>query len=840
MTAVSTLKTFQKSYKKLAQEKNNRIFLLRCRTEDISPSHINNYFQKLHRTCNIHHKYQKEFDNIVNRFKKSLLNLEIKSSICNITKTERIITECIEQCKSILPSAITDEFQNKLKEQYENKYKLIKNRQVNKFNKLHKQTCNNIGNEKWFVNLTKKDIPADVKQFLSLGPKYSIPFNNNRLPIEKLISDVEYYIQYSVKEEDKETVRGQCVNVITNFKNQIKNKSGRNLTDKLANKTKQFLRCNPDIYITKTDKTNQTVAINKDEYITKTIQLLNDKDTYKKVPRNPTHSLMNDTNKHIRLLFKDKYIDEVTFKKLINNAPTSPKLYSLVKNHKDGNPVRPIVSFVNSPTYELARYLASILSHLSTNKYNVKDSFEFHRKISNVHIPPNYHLTSLDASSLFTNISIPVVTKIIADRFEELKPYTKIPKKQFLELLKLCLERGYFQFNNEFYLQLFGCPMGSPIAPILADIYLEYILDKKLPTLTFSVPFLYKFVDDIITAIPINKQDIMIETFNDFHSRLIFTTEHEKPDGSIPFLDVLLIHQPNGKINTKWWQKPQNSGRYIHYTSHCPHHYKINVAKNLINRAHRLTSAIYKKEVDNRLVDLLLINGYPHKLICTLMRESNKTRNIQKIYDNNSDLITSEPTPRKLTDQGTISNTQKAVNTPTKYFSLPYIKSLSEKLSKILTDNNQNTKITYRNVNTLNKFFTCTKDSDEIELKSNVIYEIPCQENCGKKYYGCSEQYVKRRIYQHKYSCDKIKTNKHDPTALTQHARLHNHTFQFHKTKIVHTENNHFKRQFLEMITIEKNKNISVNKKADVQNLSKCYSNLIHSQVKPVRHNNRQ
>ena len=65
--------------------------------------------------------------------------------------------------------------------------------------------------------------------------------------------------------------------------------------------------------------------------------------------------------------------------------------------------------------------------------------------------------------------------------------------------------------------------------------------------------------------------------------------------------------------------------------------------------------------------------------------------------------------------------------------------------------------------------------------------------------------------------------------ALTQHALTHSHSFQFHKAKVIHAESNHFKRQFLEMLTIEKNKHLSVNKKTDVQSLSKCYSNLIHS-----------
>ena len=199
----------------------------------------------------------------------------------------------------------------------------------------------------------------------------------------------------------------------------------------------------------------------------------------------------------------------------------------------------------------------------------------------NVQLPPNYQLASLDISSLFTNILIPIVTEIIANRFLELGLYTKIPNIQLLEALKLCLERGYIQFNKDFYLQLFGCPMGSPIASFLADIYLEHILDKKLQTVPFSIQFLYKYVDDIITALQTNKHNIITEIFNDFHPHLTFTVELEKSDFSIPYLDVSLLHQPNGKINTKRCQKPQK-GRYIRYSSHCPFHYKINVAKNLI------------------------------------------------------------------------------------------------------------------------------------------------------------------------------------------------------------------------------------------------------------------
>ena len=55
-----------------------------------------------------------------------------------------------------------------------------------------------------------------------------------------------------------------------------------------------------------------------------------------------------------------------------------PSFYGQPKIHKAGIPLRPIVSFVNSPTYAISGYLAKILSPVFGNTdYTVKNSFEF-------------------------------------------------------------------------------------------------------------------------------------------------------------------------------------------------------------------------------------------------------------------------------------------------------------------------------------------------------------------------------------------------------------------------------------------------------------------------------
>lgn len=49
-----------------------------------------------------------------------------------------------------------------------------------------------------------------------------------------------------------------------------------------------------------------------------------------------------------------------------------------------------------------------------------------------------------------------------------------------------------------------------------------------------------KYIDGIVTAIPTNKQNIITEIFNDL----------ENSDFAITYLDVPLLRQPHGKINT--------------------------------------------------------------------------------------------------------------------------------------------------------------------------------------------------------------------------------------------------------------------------------------------------
>jgi hypothetical protein len=84
-----------------------------------------------------------------------------------------------------------------------------------------------------------------------------------------------------------------------------------------------------------------------------------------------------------------------------------PLFYALIKIHKEGYPIRPIVSFIETPTYNTASFISKLLMPL-TEKSGVKLKNSCHAKelLKLQIIPPGHKLVSFDVKSLFTSIPI--------------------------------------------------------------------------------------------------------------------------------------------------------------------------------------------------------------------------------------------------------------------------------------------------------------------------------------------------------------------------------------------------------------------------------------------------
>ena len=122
-------------------------------------------------------------------------------------------------------------------------------------------------------------------------------------------------------------------------------------------------------------------------------------------------------------------------------------------------------------------------------------------------------------------------------RIEHINRNSNIPIDEIHKAVTFLFDNTYFQFNEKFFKQLFGSPMGGNVPNQFADIVLEDLEVECIKKLSFIPVFFIRYVDDILTLIPSNKITEILDIFNSYHPRLKFTHEVEK-EQKIPFLDL--------------------------------------------------------------------------------------------------------------------------------------------------------------------------------------------------------------------------------------------------------------------------------------------------------------
>ena len=88
-----------------------------------------------------------------------------------------------------------------------------------------------------------------------------------------------------------------------------------------------------------------------------------------------------------------------------------------------------------------------------------------------------------------------VIEKLLKED-PSLQSRTSMSIQHIMGLLEFCMRSTYFTFRGKFYEQVEGTVMGSPISPIVANLYVENFENRALQS-SINPPLLWKrFVDD--------------------------------------------------------------------------------------------------------------------------------------------------------------------------------------------------------------------------------------------------------------------------------------------------------------------------------------------------------
>ena len=238
----------------------------------------------------------------------------------------------------------------------------------------------------------------------------------------------------------------------------------------------QDLKRDKERIVLTADKGVSMVVMDKEDYIKKSEELLH-QPAYKELPSDPTTIHKNRLISLLKNIKSEGGIDNITYKRLYPTRAGYPKYYGWPKIHKTDVPLRPIVSSRGSATYETAKELAKILKPLvGRSPHHVQNNKDFLDSINNIKIRPDKCIMSYDVIGLFTSIPIEPAINIIEKHLKEdkdLHSRTNMKIQHIINLLRFCLNNSYFSFQGRFYQQTEGAAIGSPISPIVANLFME-------------------------------------------------------------------------------------------------------------------------------------------------------------------------------------------------------------------------------------------------------------------------------------------------------------------------------------------------------------------------------
>ena len=207
----------------------------------------------------------------------------------------------------------------------------------------------------------------------------------------------------------------------------------------------------------------------------------------------------------------------------------------------------------------------------------------------------------------------------------------------------------YFPFKGRFYEQQEGAALGSPISPIVANLYMEDLETKAIQSAQNPPSFWRRLVDDTLTIMKSSQVESFLQHLNSINSidhHIPFTKEDSRPDGSMPFLDILITPREDDSLKTTVYRKPTHTDLYLQWDSNHTITSKYGVVDTLHHRAKVICSSpeLLQQE-EKHLHQALTRCNYPEWVLkrAKLISQTRKSKKQKNSTKDSSSSLTQRP-----------------------------------------------------------------------------------------------------------------------------------------------------------------------------------------------------
>jgi hypothetical protein len=459
-------------------------------------------------------------------------------------------------------------------------------------------------------------------------------------PVEQFIAELNVTLQNlhdihtgDQHQQQKEHRNNSYDNLLTTIhSNQVqiindtiicKNKKKKNYV-RLVKRLKHKLRSN-NIVPQKTDKSKVFHLGKRQDYQKKSKEYMDKTEAYESLgTNNPLPDLIERTNKYLLNLRLTHWINQKQYELLCinSNEVKLAHLYYLPKAHKSGTPLRPIISGLKHPTIKISKFLDQLLRPLfdqmasNTTTTSGSEVIEQLHEWSRRNIRQETALCTMDVVDLYTMIPQTEGLFSIKKMFDylKIKQIGGIKIETIIRLSRFVIQNNYFSYDGQFYHQIRGGAMGSPLTLTIANCYMFFFERDIVKQINNSGGLYLRYIDDIFIAInwPTRFLFKEIDRWNKCDSNIKLNVQVGQ---LINFLD-LYIENINGQLFTKVYHKPSYEPYYLPFNSVHPMHMKKNIPFAMLRRAIKYCST-FETYVNEReeLRMALLLNKYPGEFI---------------------------------------------------------------------------------------------------------------------------------------------------------------------------------------------------------------------------------